>query len=346
MFFELLTCIAQTQTAPYHFHLSQGFELDKANHLKGVDAIRIIHLFCPLSKAFYKAIWQLGPQPTLPPCYHGCSPHRRREGAILTQDNLSYRLTSAGIPHMLGPKDQKNAFGCTNTQTQIRTATELARPDHLTYVNQHINSFALRMPCYNGEVVVKIGQGGPQGNPMVVQLFGHSFKYPIMFWQMAQDRWDDNSRACWATCPITNTTTDLSLTCFVDDLEKTTLIPTGTAHEVTEKTTASNEALNLHLTNAGYLQNEAKETITPVLFGPGSQHQLRTLLATDPRIKLVARYLGTLHHHRLSITPKLNRLVKAAKIGFAQMGKIWSTPGIPYRTKRVVLLSKVCRRRP
>jgi hypothetical protein len=47
MLFELLTCIAQTQLAPYHFHVSQGFELDKANGLQGVDAIRIIHLFCP-----------------------------------------------------------------------------------------------------------------------------------------------------------------------------------------------------------------------------------------------------------------------------------------------------------
>jgi hypothetical protein len=88
------------------------------------------------------------------------------------------------------------------------------------------------MPCFNGEVVVNICQGGPQGNPMVVQLFGHSFKYPIMYWQMAQHRWDPNAFDCWAHCPITNNTTDLSLTCFVDDLEKTTIIKTGTAAEI------------------------------------------------------------------------------------------------------------------
>ena len=44
--------LAQTKLAPYHFHLSQGFEADKANGKAGVDAIRLIHLFCPLAKGF------------------------------------------------------------------------------------------------------------------------------------------------------------------------------------------------------------------------------------------------------------------------------------------------------
>jgi hypothetical protein len=253
---ELIVTIIRTDLTPYHFHISQGFELDKQNGKQGVDAIRIIHMFCALCKAFYRAIWELGPKPSLPAAHHGCAPHRRREGAVLVQDCLSFRLAKKGLQHVLGHKDQRNAFGCTKTKAQLDIVKDIARSDHQEFVKQHIRCFSLRLRCFDQEVIVKLRQGGPQGNPMVVQLFGHTFKRPILFWQMAQTNWDPFATACWAKCPITQKTVDLSLTIFVDDLEKTSIVQSGTAADVIKITDLSNQALTRQLDDFGYAIND------------------------------------------------------------------------------------------
>jgi hypothetical protein len=108
---------------------------------------------------------------------------------------------------------------------------------------------------------------------------------------MAQSSWDPQATHCWSKCPITGKTQDLSLTGFVDDLEKTTIIPSGTAKEIIEKTKASNQAMDRHLAPYGYAQNTDKETIIPVLFGQGSKQQLTQILQLDNRTTLVAKYL-------------------------------------------------------
>jgi hypothetical protein len=158
---------------------------------------------------------------------------------------------------------------------------------------------------------------------------------------MAQPSWDPQAKHCWAKCPITGKTQDLSLTGFVDDLEKTTIITTGTAKEIIEKTKASNEAMNRHIEPYGYAQNTDKETIIPVLFGPGSQKQLTQILQLDSRTTLVGKYLGVLHHYRQSVWPEVHRLCRAAQIGYFSMGRFWTNKQIPFRNRRVTFLSKV-----
>ena len=124
----LLIHICRTSVTPYFFNVSMGWELDKYNGKSGVHAIRILHLFCSLSKLFYTAILCLGQRPPEPQCAHGCIPHRRREGAILVQESLSYRFRRAGISHILAHKDQRNAFGCPSYQQQQQHLRDLVRP--------------------------------------------------------------------------------------------------------------------------------------------------------------------------------------------------------------------------
>ena len=100
--------------------------------------------------------------------------------------------------------------------------------------------------------------------------------------------------------PNQRNTQDLSLTSFVDNPEKTTILQYGAAREIHDNTKQSNGALDRHLDTLGFAQNRDKETIIPVLFGPESRDQLRQLFETDHRVAVTARYLGILHHQHLS----------------------------------------------
>jgi hypothetical protein len=74
-----------------------------------------VHLLDPLSKAWYKMLWNrhgFTPAPT----NYGTWPHRRREETCLLNRVLQYRLMSAGISVVAGLFDQSNAF---NSMTWI-----------------------------------------------------------------------------------------------------------------------------------------------------------------------------------------------------------------------------------
>jgi hypothetical protein len=95
-------------------------------------------------------------------------------------------------------------------------------------------------------------------------MFGHCFHPPILKWQLHQSTWDPTFKWPWAKDPITGKKSDLSLTKFVDDLEKVLIIPDGTAPSLSSKVDRSNASLDEHLAEYRFKQNKDKEKVVPV----------------------------------------------------------------------------------
>ena len=90
---------------------------DKRNGQKGMLDTRIIHVLCPWWKSLFAAMVREtvseGGDEHFSPIWHGFLRGRRREGAMLAQRCMGWRLTSLGKSHLNSLTDMSNAFSCT-----------------------------------------------------------------------------------------------------------------------------------------------------------------------------------------------------------------------------------------
>jgi hypothetical protein len=169
-------------------------------------------------------------------------------------------------------------------------------------------------------------------------MFGHCFHPPILKWQLHQSTYDPTFKWPWAKDPITGKKSDLSLTKFVDDVEKVLIIPEGTAPSLSSKVDKSNASLDEYLSEYRFKQNKDKEKVVPVCLGKGSKKAMRTLLSTDSRMLLISKYLGVLHHFEQRWGPELSERIRLTKIAFASLGNFWWRPRVPWETKRLIFI--------
>jgi hypothetical protein len=91
------------------------------------------------------------------------------------------------------------------------------------------------------------------------------------------------------------------------------LITPGRPKQLLDKLKRSNDSLDKHLAAYSFKHNQDKETITPLISELGSAATLRTPMTLDPRMTLIAKYLGTLHHFRQSWSPEIATRIATAK---------------------------------
>ena len=94
---------------PMQMQVSETFKINKKNGKKCTKAIRLINKLCPLGKVFHKHLWNHCKTRKRHFAY-GYTKGRRREQAILTQSQLSWKLRALGINHTKSMKDIANAF--------------------------------------------------------------------------------------------------------------------------------------------------------------------------------------------------------------------------------------------
>ena len=150
----LLKVLAQVRCAdggngatPYLAHLSRGVTLDKGNKKSGVTALRLIHMFCTWWKAFFGAALRrsLRDQPvSWNDAFHGYITGRRREGAMITQRVVSWRLRQEGFQHLTDFEDMSNAFACTRANCRAEVLEELINEvDRPMFFERILNSTVL-----------------------------------------------------------------------------------------------------------------------------------------------------------------------------------------------------------
>ena len=58
---------------------------------------RLVHLLCPVGKAFFWGLWKKGDRPKQPVFARGCEKHRRREDAVAQHAVVGERLAAEGV---------------------------------------------------------------------------------------------------------------------------------------------------------------------------------------------------------------------------------------------------------
>ena len=101
--------------ATYHRRRVQNVQLkDKGNGQPGLKGRRQLHLDCPYWSSFYAAVLGAGTSTDEDwrPWYYANRPSASREGAMLTQRAIGWRLIVTKLDHLNDLKDMTNAFAC------------------------------------------------------------------------------------------------------------------------------------------------------------------------------------------------------------------------------------------
>ncbi|MFM7988695.1 MAG: hypothetical protein ACKPKO_56220, partial [Candidatus Fonsibacter sp.] len=73
VFMALLELFRRAGATPLDLTISMGVNLDKGNKKEGPAADRAIHVYCPISKAYYGGLLRRRLAPELPSTHHGCA---------------------------------------------------------------------------------------------------------------------------------------------------------------------------------------------------------------------------------------------------------------------------------
>lgn len=125
----LLANVKAARCAPWQFHVSQGWELDKHNQLPSCEGYRVIHGLPVLGRALYRELELKSEKFNKAPEHaFGGIRGRSREGAIASQLILSHRLERAGHTFNTDFHDVKNAFPSLGHHN-IQQSIEARMPD-------------------------------------------------------------------------------------------------------------------------------------------------------------------------------------------------------------------------
>ena len=118
---------------PCSAHCSHGTLVDRRNGQKGMLGTRITHVLCPWWKSLFAAMVREtvseGGDEHFSANWHGFLRGRRREGAMLAQRCMRWRLTSLGKSHLNSITDMNNAFPCTKRETMEEANEQMFKGD-------------------------------------------------------------------------------------------------------------------------------------------------------------------------------------------------------------------------
>ena len=327
------TLIRLASRTPLAWHRSVGWALPKSS-TPGPKGKRVVHMLEPLGKAWYAGrIDARDPEP-VSHMDHGFHKYRRKEGAVLVQLNISWRLRRLGWSHLQCNMDMTNAFASTEWSSLREANKDLRLEVDQEVGRQRFECAVVDLPTDSGSLTVKTGCGALMGDPFAVHSFGGAFKAPVGRWQMGQGEFDDCWEELWATCPAVpgGLTVDLGITKYADDVVRTNAIrPGGTLQELADKAWKSSDLLDTCLEPVGLAQNRSKQVAVVSLVGDESKRAKRMLRSGEVKLPGVpreyTRSLGAQVSAKANFHPELVERVAATRRAFHSVGKFWTMGG-------------------
>ena len=173
--------------APLVWHHSSEAPLHK-NSKAGPKGRRVVNVLLSMGKQFFKVLLHTKPKrdvwsPLAPADWlHGCIPGRRRESAVLIRQVTTWRLERLGLKSLTAFHDLTDASGSVKWEAMDRAAAALLGPN--APLGQQRNRLATTaIPGRDGDVTLKIGEGGLMGDPLMVALFWVAFLPSTIGWQ-------------------------------------------------------------------------------------------------------------------------------------------------------------------
>ena len=343
---RLLHTLVQTrasQRVPTLWNISCPVELDKRNNKPGCSGKRLIHLLCPVGKAYFHQLWA---RTVSRYAHHACGfvRHRRREQAITQQRCINWRLQHAGLGHVTVLYDVKNAFPSPSHASLDAAVRQHARPDDVELLMQrHREAFILlRDPFQPTYTILQVGCGNMQGDRMAPSQFLSVYLPAVEEWHVACKALPHGA-ALLATDPVSGQRCDTSLSTFADDVAKTHAIPT--APEFAPIVTRMDADLDRSLQGLGMVQNHDKKELLVRLMGSGAQKAMQDIYhartAVRGQFKRVAKYLGGWMHHSCATSPEISQRIAAAKRSWSVLQGFWFRRDAPRAQRQLVFKAMV-----
>ena len=166
--------------------------------------------------------------------------------------------------------DLTNAFGSVKWEAMDRAAEALLGPNHFLG-QQRYRLATTTIPGNDGNISLKIGEGGLMGDPLMVALFWVAFLPSTIRWQqlVAEEGAESGQLLAWH--PWSGERMDQSLSQYADDTTKQIVAKPGEDVQVLAKRVqCSNDVFDRTLAVDGFSQNRGKEELLMHLVGEGS----------------------------------------------------------------------------
>ena len=174
--------IFESGHAPGQSNLSAAFALDKRNGKQNLSSLRLIHVFCPLFRAFYRSM--LPDRPYEPPDWAFCGIRGRR----LQHFTLSVRIVTAklrytGLAHAIKSYDMRSAFhsGVHANLCQISDQRSYIAHDQTTsdlygqLLRDRRQCTVIKINGSDGDAFLNNSTGGPMGDSNEPEIFMQDF---------------------------------------------------------------------------------------------------------------------------------------------------------------------------
>eukprot|EP00929_Paragymnodinium_shiwhaense_P107448 TRINITY_DN7354_c0_g1_i2.p2 TRINITY_DN7354_c0_g1~~TRINITY_DN7354_c0_g1_i2.p2 ORF type:complete len:1276 (+),score=12.13 TRINITY_DN7354_c0_g1_i2:152-3979(+) len=336
------TCIA-SRTAPLDWHLAHSTPIDKKNGKPGFSGLRQIWGFEPVSKAFFKSLFNKGNGDIYRPFQMGFSPGRRREEAVAQQLVVGWKLKKEGLGHVTRFLDMANMFpSLTHSKVNNALSKHCSNDETAcTLLQEHLRQCTLRMPTADehGKVYLQAGSGVGQGGGHCTQVFLLSFNPHVDLLQRLCHIRVPGSQI-WAYDVVNHEGHDVSLSVYADDLSKKLLC--SNAAELKDRVSEMDQQLGRAMAPLGAFQNRDKTENVPCFVGVGSGGKTRSLFEAwrtgcydnCGRLLREARYLGSRYNMHLGTLDEQRKRLDATRLAWKCMGSFWHSA--PVRIALVV----------
>ena len=297
---RLLCRVRSSGAAPLAWQHSSAAPLHKSNKA-GPKGKRVVHALPSVGKQFFKVLLMTKRDMWSPPApadwLRGHIPGRRRESSVLVRQVTTWSLERLGLKSLAAFHDLTNAFGSVKWEAMDRAAAALLGPNSLLR-QQRYRPASTTIPGKDGDVTLKIGEGGLMGDPMMVgSVLGG---VPPVDGSLAASggRRGAERGHMLAWYPWSGGRMDLSLSQYADDTTKQIVAEPGEdVQALAKRVRCSNDVFAGALAADGFSQNRGKEELLMHLVGAGSCADRR--LVRDGKVSLpgkvvtVARHLGS-----------------------------------------------------
>ena len=333
---RLLCRVRSSGAAPLAWRHSSGAPLHQSNKA-GPKGKRVVHVLLSIGKQFFKVLLRTRRDSWMPPTpadwLHGYIPGRRRESTVLIRQATTWRLERLGLKSLTAFHDLTNAVAA------------LLGPNHLLG-QQRYRLATTTIPGSDGDISLKIGEGGLMGDPLMVALFWVAFLPSTIRWQQLVAAEGAESGQLLAWHPWSGERMDLSLSQYADDTTKQIVAELGEdVQALAKRVRCSNDVFDRALADDGFSQNRGKEELLMHLVGFGSLADRRVVregqVSLPGKVVTVVRHLGSHLGEKASFTHELPRRRQATMTAFYSVGQLWHESRVSWRLKRCLFISRV-----
>ena len=245
------------------WQLAQTAKMDKKNGKEGTKSLRLKSVGS-VGKVFYTKINEKCRDEKFDFAY-GYYGHRRREQALLVHHAVVWRLMEASretagagknnYSFVATLRDISNAFPSMSHESMDKRMKNLADPKPARFLaTRHGNMHVQVNTKTGGDLVVKPGAGGAQGDGVMPTVFRRTYELELE--DRMEDKKGDLESEVRAQDPVTKKMVNVSDTVFADDLKEINLV--RSADEAVEAVARSGVLLDQKLEAMKMKQNVEK----------------------------------------------------------------------------------------